>query len=183
MRVIHAQAQPATTGRTLTDRLKLLQPTAVDLIDGGFLVALGLLALAGFVTGFDSWLFLAVAATGLLLGVLVAHAANVLGWSWASAVGLAGLVYFLLGGPLVVPQATLGGGPAHAVLGGPAGRLAGHRLDGVPTLPGRPPTAAAASSPCRSPSGCWPAASDTAWPGAPGTPGCRWWYRWGCWDW
>lgn len=136
MRVIHAQAQPATTGRTLTDRLKLLQPTAVDLIDGGFLVALGLLALAGFVTGFDSWLFLAVAATGLLLGVLAAHAANVLGWSWASAVGLAGLVYFLLGGPLVVPQAALGGVlPTPSSVGLLAGSLVTGWMEFLTTLP------------------------------------------------
>ena len=109
MRVIQAQAHPGTTGRTLTARLKLLRPTTPDLIDAGFLIAASLLALAGFVTGFDSLRFLLVGAIGLVVGVLAAHAANVFRWPWAAAVLVAGIAYFLLGGPLAVPRLALAG--------------------------------------------------------------------------
>ena len=110
MRVIHAQAATGTlTGRTLTARLKLLQPSAPDLIDAGFLTALCALALAGFVTGFDDLRFALVALAGLLVGLLAAHVANVFRWPWGSAVGLAGLGYFLLGGPLAVPRLCVWG--------------------------------------------------------------------------
>jgi len=108
VRVIHAQVQPGTpTGRTLTARLKLLQPSTPDLIDAGFLTALCALALAGFLTGFDDLRFAVVSVIGLLVGLLAAHLANVFRWPWASAVGLAGLAYFLLGGMLAVPQLSL----------------------------------------------------------------------------
>ncbi len=109
MRVIHAQAQPGTTGHTLTARLKLLRPTSPDLVDAGFLVAACLLALAGFVTGFDNLRFLAVAVVGVLLGVLAAHVANVFRWSWSAAVLIAGAFYFLLGPALTVPRLAVGG--------------------------------------------------------------------------
>ncbi len=109
MRVIHAQVRPGSTGRTLTARLKLLRPTTPDLVDAGFLFVACLLALAGFVTGFDNARFLLVAAAGLLVGVFAAHAANVFRWPWAAAVLVAGLGYFLLGGPLAAPRLALAG--------------------------------------------------------------------------
>lgn len=110
MRVIHAQVTPGTsTGRTLTARLKLLRPSTPDLIDAGFLFALCALALAGFVTGFDDLRFTAVALLGLLVGLLAAHVANVFRWPWASAPAMAAVAYFLLGGPLAVPDLALWG--------------------------------------------------------------------------
>ena len=108
--------QPGTTGRTLTAQLKLLQPTTPDLVDAGFLAGLCLLALAGFLTGFDDLRFLAVAAAGLLVGVFAAHVANSFRWPWASAVLFAGVAYFVLGGPLAVPGLTLVGLPTAASL-------------------------------------------------------------------
>lgn len=52
MRVIHRRA-PGTTGCTLTAQPGLLRPSTADLVDASFLAAACLLALAGFVTGFD----------------------------------------------------------------------------------------------------------------------------------
>ncbi len=110
MRVIHAQATPGTsTGGTLTARLKLLRPSTADLIDAGFLVALCGLALVGFVTGFDDLRFAGVALVGLLVGLLAAHVANVFRWTWAAALAIVGVAYFVLGGPLAVPDLTLWG--------------------------------------------------------------------------
>jgi hypothetical protein len=110
MRVIHAQAEPGTpTGRTLTARLRLLRPGTADLVDAGFLFALCALALSGFVTGFDDLTFMVVSVVGLLVGLLAGHVANVFRWPWASALGMAGLAYFLLGGPLAVSRLTLWG--------------------------------------------------------------------------
>ncbi len=110
MRVIHAQLQPGTaTGRTLTARLKLLQPSPPDLIDAGFLFAMCALALAGFVTGFDDLRFTAVVLVGLTVGLVAAHVANMLRWSWTTALAIAGVAYFLLGGPLAVPNLALWG--------------------------------------------------------------------------
>ena len=110
MRVIHAQAEPGTpTGRTLTAQLRLLRPNTSDLVDAGFLFVLCALALAGFVTGFDDLTFAVVAVVGLLVGMLAGHAANVFRWPWAAALGIAGVAYFLLGGPLAVGRLTLWG--------------------------------------------------------------------------
>ena len=134
MRVIHAQVQPATTGRTLTARLKLLQPTNPDLIDAAFLLAAGLLALAGFVTGFDDPRFLLVAAIGLVVGVVAAHVANVFRWSWTVAVAIAGLAYFLLGG-VTVPKLTLAGLPTPASVTALAGLLVTGWMEFLTTLP------------------------------------------------
>ncbi len=73
MRVIHAQASPGTTGRTLTAQLKLLRPSTADLVDASFLAAACLLALAGFVTGFDGPRFLLVAVVGVAVGIGAGH--------------------------------------------------------------------------------------------------------------
>ena len=136
MRVIHAQVQPGTTGRTLTARLKLLQPTTPDLVDAGFLLAACLLALAGFVTGFDDLRFLLVAAIGLVVGVFAGHVANVFRWSWAVAVAFAGVAYFLLGGPLAVPRLALAGFlPTPASMGSLARSLVTGWMEFLTTLP------------------------------------------------
>lgn len=111
MRVIHAQVQPGTASgsRTLTAQLLMLRPNARDLVDAGFLFVLCGLALAGFVTSFDNLMFALVAAIGLLVGLLSAHVANTFRWTWAAALGVAGVAYFLLGGPLAVPSLSLWG--------------------------------------------------------------------------
>ncbi|MCW3158455.1 transglutaminase-like domain-containing protein [Micropruina sonneratiae] len=109
MRVIHAQASAGTTGRTLTAQLKLLRPSTADLVDAAFLAAACLLALAGFVTGFDGPRFLLVAAVGVAVGIGAGHVAVTYRWSWAAAALMAGVAYFLLGGPLAVGAETLAG--------------------------------------------------------------------------
>ncbi|MBK8446091.1 MAG: transglutaminase domain-containing protein [Micropruina sp.] len=110
MRVIHAQAAPGTsTGRTLTARLALLRPSSADLVDAGFVFALCAVALAGFVTSFDGLRFALVAGIGIVVGLMAAHITHGFRWSWAAAVGLAGLAYFVLGGPLAVSQLAVWG--------------------------------------------------------------------------
>ena len=106
MRVVDP-ARATTTGgatRTMTARLVALRPGAPDLIDAAFLVALTMVAMLGFVSTFDSPLFLGVALAGVVLGILLAHLTNVLRWHWLLVVPVAALAY-LAGG---IPTARTG---------------------------------------------------------------------------
>lgn len=110
MRVVDP-AVPAATGRTrtLTARLVALRPSMPDLIDGGFLICLVMLAMLGFATTFDSPRYLVVALVGVVLGVLAAHLANVLRWHWLTVIVLAAVTYFLLGGALALQDDVIAG--------------------------------------------------------------------------
>lgn len=111
MRIVDPTA-PAVTGgrtRTLTARLVALRPSLADLIDGGFLIALVMVALLGFASTFDSPRYLLVGLVGVLLGVLAAHLANVLRWHWLTVLVLAAATYFLLGGAVAVREDVIAG--------------------------------------------------------------------------
>lgn len=103
-------ATPAAV--STTPRLAVTgMPTRPDLVDAGFVMLLGLLALAGFAPSFDSLRFLAVGAAGLLLGVIIAHVANVLRSPWFVLVLLTIVAFFLFGGVLTLTRETLFGIP------------------------------------------------------------------------
>lgn len=84
-------------------------------VDLGFVVALGSIVLSGLASSFTGWSFLVVGVLGLLLGVVVTHITEALGWPLISTVVILLVLFFLLGGPLclralgdesVVPSGT-----------------------------------------------------------------------------
>lgn len=91
------------------ERVKALAPTRHDLVDAGFLGALTLLAMLTLETTFDNSLYLAAGALGLLLGMGVAHVANVLRQPILVLAALVLVVYFLIGGVVAVRDRTLVG--------------------------------------------------------------------------
>lgn len=111
MRILDPAAPAATVGRTrtLTARLVALRPSVSDLIDGGFLIALVLVALLGFASTYDSPRYLLIGLVGVLLGVMAAHLANVLRWHWLVVIVLAVVTYFLLGGALALRDDVIAG--------------------------------------------------------------------------
>ena len=86
-----------TATRSRTNRLLPDRDTAIDLL---LVLALGGLALSGFATSFTGWSFLVVGMLGLVLAVVVTHAARSLGWPLVAPVVILGVLFFLLGGPL-----------------------------------------------------------------------------------
>lgn len=139
------KARLAVTGR----------PTRDDLVDGGFILVLGLMALWGFHTTFDSPRFLLVSAVGLVLGVVVAHLANVLKQHWLVLALMLVVTFFLFGGALALSGDAIAGFlPTGSVLG----KLANLTVSGwkglLTTLP--PSMGPASSSCCPI---CWDSAS------------------------
>ena len=65
-----------------------LVPSRADLVDAGFVVVLGMLALVGFRTTFTGQQYLAVAAAGLVLGVVVSSALFSAGHGYQGMIGL-----------------------------------------------------------------------------------------------
>ena len=92
-------------------------PDRDDLVDAGFLVALGVLALLGFSTAYGGSRPVAAGLIGLLLGILVAFVGVRLKLSPIplALVGIA--TFFLLGGVVAVRDTTLSGLPTVATLG------------------------------------------------------------------
>lgn len=80
-----------------------------DLIDAGFLLVLTMVGLLGFATSFDSSRYLVVGLVGVVLGLLLAHASNVLRWHWAVPLLAAAILYLLLGGVLALPERLIAG--------------------------------------------------------------------------
>ena len=113
-----AHAAPQTGSRT-RERLAVTgRPTGADLTDGGFVLALGLLALWGFRTTFDSPRFLLAGGIGLLLGIAIAHIATVLKQHWLVIALLVVVAFFLFGGAVALTSESLAGVvPTGAVLG------------------------------------------------------------------
>lgn len=140
MRVVAPQRAEASTASTFTGTLQLLRPSTADLVDALFVLGLGLVALTAWGTTFSTGRYLAVGALGLALGVLVAHVTNALRWHWLVAVGLAVVVYALLGGAVALPVDTVAGFvPTGATLGGLAlGAVQGWKdlLTTLPPVPG-----------------------------------------------
>ena len=91
------------------DRSKLLKPSRDDLVDGAFVFGLTVLALIGFRTTFSGSTYLLVGVAGLVLGILVAHIANVRNQPAIVVAAMAIAVFFLLGGALALrAQAAAG---------------------------------------------------------------------------
>ncbi|MBT9258039.1 transglutaminase-like domain-containing protein [Phycicoccus sp. MAQZ13P-2] len=101
---------PSRTGSRTIGRIAVTgRPTREDLVDAGFVVVLGLVALSSLRTSFDSLGFLAVGATGLLLGVAVAHVATVLRQPWVVLALLTVLAFFVAGGAVALRPRAIGG--------------------------------------------------------------------------
>jgi hypothetical protein len=97
VRVVNPDAQLGhSRTRTLTERIKELGFGSAALIDASFVLLLGLAALVGLITTFDTPHFLLVGTLGLLLGILCAHVVVQLRWNGAwlalMVVGLVALV-------------------------------------------------------------------------------------------
>ncbi|PKQ31150.1 MAG: hypothetical protein CVT62_09420 [Actinobacteria bacterium HGW-Actinobacteria-2] len=97
MRVVNPEAQLGhSRTRTLTERIKELGFGSAALIDAGFVLLLGLAALVGLITTFDTPHFLLVGTVGLVLGILFAHVVVQLRWhgAWLAVivVGLIALI-------------------------------------------------------------------------------------------
>ena len=125
-----------TASRTRVRRVVTGRPTTVDLVDAGFLVVLGLIAMWGFRSTFDSSRFLVVGAIGLILGVAVAHIANTLQQRWFVLALMVVVTFFLFGGAVALSQEAIGG----VLPNGPLlGRLADLTISGwkdlLTTLP------------------------------------------------
>lgn len=95
--------------RTLTARLASLKPTSHDFIDAFFVGVLLMIAFTGFITTFDSVRILAVAAVGILVGLMNGHAAVIWRWPWPVLVFACLFWYFLLGTPAAFSSVGVGG--------------------------------------------------------------------------
>ena len=129
-------AAATVAGLRASDRVKALAPSPPDLIDAGFVLALGALAMLGFWSTFDSPIYLVAGMVGLLLGVAVAHLANVLRQPWIVVAALVIAAYFLVGGAIAVRESAIGGVvPTPAVLGTLSTVAIGGWKDLITTLP------------------------------------------------
>jgi hypothetical protein len=86
-----------------------LKPSRDDLVDAGFLILLGILALVGFRTTYAGANYLLVGVAGLLIGVMIAHLANALKQPVIVVLVMAVAVFFLLGGALALRAQTAAG--------------------------------------------------------------------------
>lgn len=102
-------ASATRSGLTLSQRVKRLTPTGPDLVDATLLTSSLMVALLGFRTTFDSPRYLAVGAVGILLGLMVAHLANVLRQPWITVMGMAVAAFFLAGGATALREGTIAG--------------------------------------------------------------------------
>lgn len=138
MRIVQPQRVDtrSATASTLTGRLIALRPTASDLIDAGFLLVLVAIGLLGFASTFSNYWFLAAGFVGALLGVLMAHLANVLRWHWLTVIAMAIAAFFALGGAIALRRdVVLGFLPSLATLAGLAGLSIGGWKGLLTTLP------------------------------------------------
>ena len=95
---------PATSGRRVN-----LVPTRDDLVDAGFVLGLMLLALIGFRTTYSGIEYLVAGMSGAVLGLLIAHLANVLKQPMIAIAAATLAVFFLLGGAIVLRGTALAG--------------------------------------------------------------------------
>lgn len=136
MRVVAPRRAEPTAASTFTGTLQLLRPSAADLTDAAFVVALGVVALAAWASTFSTGTYLGVGALGLLLGVLAAHVTTALRWNWVTAVGLVVVLYAALGGAIALREDVVAGFlPPLATLRGLATGAVGGWKDLLTTLP------------------------------------------------
>ena len=81
-----------------------LQPSSNKLIEAGFVFVMGMIALLGFTTTFDSWYFLVVCAIGLAFGIVIAYLVYAIRWHWTLGLAVVTAVYYLLGGAIAIRQ-------------------------------------------------------------------------------
>jgi hypothetical protein len=105
----------STGSRTIARVAVTGRPTPAELVDAGFLLALGLVALWGFRTSFDSPQFLLAGGVGLVLGIAVAHVSTVLRQHWLVLALMTVVAFFLVGGAVALRRDAVAG-----VLPGPA---------------------------------------------------------------
>jgi len=102
-------------------------PAHDDLVDAGVLIVLGVLAIFEFHDTYAGWNFLVVTILGLVLGILIAHLANVLRQP-AIVLAVMGLAaFFLLGGAVALRHAP---GASFLPTGGTLHHLASGAIHG-----------------------------------------------------
>ncbi|HQK30839.1 MAG TPA: transglutaminase domain-containing protein [Phycicoccus sp.] len=116
-------AMTSTANRTKTRLAVTGRPSFADLVDGAFILALGLIALWGFRTTFDSPRFLVVGAVGLVLGIAVAHVANVLRQHWLVLALMIVVTFFLFGGAVALSSEAIAGFVPNGTVLGKLARL------------------------------------------------------------
>ncbi|HEX6359207.1 transglutaminaseTgpA domain-containing protein [Actinophytocola sp.] len=118
-------------------------PRRGDLVDAGFLVVLSAIALSGFATTYSGWSYLVVGLSGVVLGVLVGHLANMLNQPVITLAALTVATFFLAGGAVVLRAQAIGGVlPSAATMRGLAdGSVNGWKqlLTTLPPVDGRGP--------------------------------------------
>lgn len=126
----------STGSRTISRLAVTGRPTRAELVDAAFVLALGMLALWGFRTSFDSVEFLAVGIVGLALGIAVAHVTTVLKQGWFVLALMTGIAFFLVGGAVALrADAVAGLLPGPAVLRELASLAVSGWKDFLTTLP------------------------------------------------
>ncbi len=129
-------AATTVAGLSAIDRVKALAPSRPDLIDAAFVAGIGSLAMLAFWKTFDSPLYLVAGVIGIVLGILIAHLANVLRQPAIVLAGLTVVAYFLLGGAIALREDSLGGIlPTPAAVTGLSQLAVGGWKDLVTTLP------------------------------------------------
>ncbi|MCL2784046.1 MAG: DUF3488 and transglutaminase-like domain-containing protein [Propionibacteriaceae bacterium] len=100
--------QQVTTSRALNTDTAIgfarFLPDSRKLIEAGFILAIAMVCFAGFRTTFDSLFYLWIAGIGLAIGILAAFGVYAAKGHWTLSVLGASLVFFVLGGPVVVRQ-------------------------------------------------------------------------------
>lgn len=99
----------STGSRTIARVAVTGRPTRAELVDAGFLLALGVVALWGFRTSFDSPQFLLAGGVGLVLGIAVAHVSTVLRQHWLVLALMTVVAFFLVGGAVALRGEAVAG--------------------------------------------------------------------------
>lgn len=101
----------AATGGHRTARRRAVTglPGRQDLVDAGFVLLTGAIAVWGFRTTFDSVQFLWAGIAGLVIGIVVAHLATALRAHWLVLALAAVVAFFLFGGAIALRTDTIAG--------------------------------------------------------------------------
>ena len=102
MRVVDPRDQTTAAQIQTATGLDRFVPTTARTLDAAFVFLLGIVALFGFATTFDTWHYLVVSAIGLILGITIAHLVRALRWHWTLAVVGAALIVAVFGGPVAL---------------------------------------------------------------------------------
>ena len=100
--------QANSPGTTSTRRVMIV-PSRDDLVDAAVLGLLLILALLGFRTTYSGTGYLVAGVVGLVLGLLIAHLANVLRQPMIAVAAMSVVVFFLLGGAVALRSTAIAG--------------------------------------------------------------------------